>query len=279
MFSFEFFPPKTAEGEQKLFEVLDDLRRLEPDFVSVTWGAGGSTQQKTIAVTERIKRESGIEAMAHFTCAGADRDQIRRALDEIASAGIENVLLLRGDPPSGRSFEPAIDGFRYASELISYVRGLGHGFSIGAACYPEGHVEAASLDVDLTHLATKVSSGVDFLITQLFFDNRHYFRFVDRAREAGVTVPILPGIMPITNVDQIRRFTKLCGATIPPQLFEELTRRRDDPDRVHELGVIHATIQSLGLLQGGAPGVHFYTLNRSAATRDILTAMRMNARL
>ncbi|MBI2375165.1 MAG: methylenetetrahydrofolate reductase [NAD(P)H] [Deltaproteobacteria bacterium] len=279
LFSFEFFPPKTEDGARKLLEVLEDLRPLEPDFVSVTWGAGGSTQTRTIEITERIKRELGIEAMAHFTCVGAHREQIRATLDEIARAGIENVLLLRGDAPSGRPFEPASDGFAHASELIEFVRSLGHGFAIGGACYPEGHPEAPSLDADLTNLVTKVSKGVDFLITQLFFDNRFYFRFVDRARDVGVRVPIIPGLMPITNVEQIERFTKRCGATIPPQLVDELSKRRADPERVHEIGVIHATIQSLGLLQGGAPGIHFFTLNRSAATRDILTAMRMNARL
>ncbi|MFO0729003.1 MAG: methylenetetrahydrofolate reductase [NAD(P)H] [Myxococcota bacterium] len=278
-FSFEFLPPKTVEGEQKLWETLSELRGLQPAFVSVTYGAGGSTRVKTVEVTQRIKAELSIEAMAHLTCVGATAQEISTLLDNLATSNIHNVLLLRGDPPGGTGrFERTPGGFGYANELVEFAKARNQ-FCIGAACYPEGHLEASSKYEDLHHLKKKVDAGVDFLITQLFFDNRHYFDFVDRARSVGIQVPIIPGIMPITNVDQVRRFTERCGATLPPQLLVELEKRRDQPERVHELGVAHATIQCLGLLQGGAPGIHFYTLNKSTAAREILTAMRMSARL
>jgi methylenetetrahydrofolate reductase (NADPH) len=280
VFSFEFFPPKTPEGEQKLWEVLSELRALQPTFVSVTYGAGGSTRAKTVELTRRIKAELGLEAMAHLTCVGSTREQIGEVLEELDHGHIENVLALRGDPPKGMShFEATAGGFAHANELVSYVRSRPHRFCLGSACYPEGHIEAPSKYADLHNLKRKVDAGLDFLITQLFFDNRMYFDFVDRARSAGITIPIIPGLMPITDVAQIERFTKLCGATIPAPLMKELDLRREHPERVHELGVVHATIQALGLLQGGAPGVHFYTLNKSTATREIIAALRMNARL
>lgn len=279
-FSFEFFPPKSAEGEANLWAALQDLKELRPSFVSVTYGAGGSTRQKTVELTRRIKHELQIEAMAHLTCVGAGQAELRGVLEELKGSGIENVLALRGDPPKGQNkFEASEGGFRYASELTEFVKAGGWDFCLGGAAYPEGHVECASKYQDLHHLKRKVDAGAQFLITQLFFDNRHYFDFVDRCRSVGINVPIIPGIMPITNVDQIRRFTEMCGATIPPLLMEEMEKRRQQPERVHELGVAHATIQCLGLLQGGAPGVHFYTLNKSTATREILAALRMNARL
>jgi methylenetetrahydrofolate reductase (NADPH) len=279
VFSFEFFPPKTPQGEEKLWSVLMELRSLHPTYVSVTYGAGGSTRAKTVELTSRIKSELGIEAMAHLTCVGSTKEEITSVLGELKSGNIENVLALRGDPPKGETkFIAPKGGFGFASELARYVREHGE-FCIGGACYPEGHLEAASKYQDLHNLKHKIDAGAEFLITQLFFDNRHYFDFVDRARAAGIEVPIIPGIMPIQNLEQIERITKMCGATIPEQLMKELDRRRDQPERVHELGVVHATIQALGLIQGGAPGVHFYTLNHSTATREILTAMRMSARL
>lgn len=279
VFSFEFFPPKTPEGDAKLWEALQDLRSLQPTFVSVTWGAGGSTRARTVELTRRIKAELGIEAMAHLTCTGASSDQIGEVLDTLSEARVQNVLALRGDPPKGSDrFERPPGGFGFANELIEYVKKRDD-FCVGAACYPEGHVEASSKYEDLHNLKRKVDAGAEFLITQLFFDNRVYFDFVDRARAAGIHVPIIPGLMPITNVDQIRRFTQMCGATIPSPLLDALEKRRDQPERVHELGVAHATIQALGLIQGGAPGVHFYTLNKSTASREILTAMRTSARL
>lgn len=279
MFSFEFFPPKTDEGETKLWNVLNELRALKPTYVSVTYGAGGSTRAKTVELTRRIKQELGIEPLAHLTCVGATRDELRRVLDELQEAGVENVLALRGDPPKGMDRFQAVDGgFGYANELTHFIR-TNYDFCLGGACYPEGHTEAASPYEDLHFLKKKVEAGAQFLVTQLFFDNRLYFDFVDRARAAGITVPIVPGIMPIQNVDQIKRFTKMCGASLPPELLGALDQRASEPERVHEYGVVYATVQSLGLLQGGAPGIHFYTLNKSTATREILTVMRTSARI
>ena len=279
VFSFEFFPPKTEEGEKNLWAALEDLKDLRPTFVSVTYGAGGSTRSKTVDITRRIKSELGIEAMAHLTCVGATKEELASVLDELWAGGIRNVLTLRGDPPKGQDrFQAAEGGFTYANELTAFVRSRWD-FCLGGACYPESHVEAPSPYQDLANLRKKVDAGAQFLITQLFFDNRVYFDFVDRARAAGISVPIIPGIMPIQNVEQIKRFTKMCGATIPDRLATQLDRLADQPERVYELGVVHATIQSLGLIQGGAPGVHFYTLNKSTATRDILAAIRANARV
>ncbi len=279
IFSFEFFPPKTEAGLEKLWKTLADLKDLKPAYVSVTYGAGGSTRAKTVDITGRIKRETGIEAMAHLTCVGSTKDELRGVMKQLREAGVENVLALRGDPPKGeREFVATEGGFRYANELTEFAQEEFE-FCLGAACYPEGHPEAPSHYQDLHNLKTKVDAGAQFLVTQLFFDNRFYFDFVDRARAAGITVPIIPGIMPVANVAQVKRFTKMCGASIPPQLLVELEKRKDEPQRVHELGVAHATIQCLGLLQGGAPGIHFYTLNKSTATREILTAIRMSARV
>jgi methylenetetrahydrofolate reductase (NADPH) len=277
LFSFEFFPPRTDEGVRQLFETVEALRPLGPAYVSVTYGAGGSTRQRTLELVTRLKRETEVEAMAHVTCAGASRAEIAEVLDEIAAAGIHNVLALRGDPPRGQStFEPHPDGFRYASELVEFIRSHGERwrFCIGAAAYPEGHVETRDLARDLAHLVTKVRAGADFLVTQLFFHNAHYFRFVERARVAGVEVPIVPGIMPFTSVDQVERFTALCGARIPPALRAAMEVRRADPDAALQLGVAYATLQCAELLRRGAPGIHFYTLNRSPSTRAILAALR-----
>ena len=279
IFSFEFFPPKTAEGEKKLWRAISELQPLKPTYVSVTYGAGGSTRAKTVELTRRIKSELGIEPMAHLTCVGSTRDELRRVLDELREGGVKNVLALRGDPPKGAErFEAVEGGFRYAAELVDFIR-QNYDFCLGAACYPEGHTEASSLEDDLRHLKHKVDAGVSFLVTQLFFDNHFYYAFVDRARAIGIDVPIVPGIMPIQNVEQIKRFTKMCGATLPKPLMAALEQRTGEPARVHELGVAQATVQSLGLLHGGAPGIHFYTLNKSTATREILTVMRASARI
>ncbi len=276
LFSFEFFPPKTDAGMANLERTIGELSDLRPDYVSVTYGAGGSTRERTVELVTRIQNELGICAMAHFTCVGATRDEMAVVLDRLVGAGIENIIALRGDPPAGAErFEPTPDGFAHASELTAFLRGrFEDRVSIAGACYPEGHIECRDLDRDLAHAVAKVRAGCDFLITQLLFDNSHYFRFVERARAAGITVPIVPGIMPIGNVAQIERFTKLCGATIPPSLFAELDRSRNDPSAVAALGVAQATAQCVELLREGAPGIHFYTLNQSPATRVILTALR-----
>ncbi len=273
-FSFEFFPPRDEPGFAQLRESLASLRELQPTYVSVTYGAGGSTRQRTIELVAQLRRDYGIEAMAHLTCVGASRSELMSVLERLAEAGIENVLALRGDPPEGRRpFEPHPEGFRYASELAAFARKY-FNFCLGGACYPEGHIDAPSPQADLENLQKKVAAGCEFLITQLFFDNQKYFDFVARVRAAGIGVPIIPGIMPITNVSQIERFTKMCGATIPEPLLGELRRLQDDHHAVLSLGVAHATAQCLELLHRGAPGIHFYTLNRSPATRTILTAIR-----
>ncbi len=277
VFSFEFFPPKTEDGVRQLFQTVEALRPLGPAFVSVTYGAGGSTRARTLEIVSRLKRETEVEAVAHVTCVGASRDEISSVLDEVAAAGIENVLALRGDPPRGEAtFQPHPQGFRWASELVAFIRGQPRRwpFCIGAAAYPEGHVETRDLARDLENLKVKVDAGTDFLVTQLFFENGHYIRFLERAEAAGIRVPVVPGVMPMTNVEQIERFTAMCGASIPRPLRAAMEVRRSDPDGALQLGLAWATLQCADLLQRGAPGIHFYTLNRSPSTRAILAALR-----
>jgi methylenetetrahydrofolate reductase (NADPH) len=275
VFSFEFFPPKTDAGERNLYAALSELKTLEPSFVSVTYGAGGSTREKTIEIVKRIREEYGLEAMAHFTCVGATVPELRSTLDEMRGAGIDNVLALRGDPPAGQEVWTATEGgLEFSRELVELISG-DYPFAIGAACFPETHIHASSPEDDLAHLAEKVSAGVDFLITQLFLDNAMYFDFVERARKAGIAVPIIPGVMPITKVGQIERMAKMCGSTIPQELHRELHARGDDPEAVLDFGVAYATLQCAELLAAGAPGIHFYTLNRSPATRAILSALKL----
>jgi methylenetetrahydrofolate reductase (NADPH) len=276
-FSFEFFPPKTDEGERNLAAALDELSGMDPSFVSVTYGAGGSIEQrrKTIDIVSRIKADFGLEAMAHFTCVNATTAELRATLDTMRDAGIENVLALRGDPPAGETEWTATEGgLRYSRELIEMIRAEYPEFAIGAACFPEVHIHASSAEDDLRYLKEKVDAGARFLITQLFFDNAFYYDFVARAREIGIDVPIVPGIMPITNYGQIKRITALCGSVIPAHLVAELDLRVDDPRAVTDFGVAHAALQCADLLAKGAPGIHFYTLNRSPATRAILSALR-----
>ncbi|RKG92628.1 methylenetetrahydrofolate reductase [NAD(P)H] [Corallococcus terminator] len=274
-FSFEFFPPKTDAGVASLLRTVEELAPLNPGFVSVTYGAGGSTRDRTVDLVTHIKKHTGIEAMAHLTCVGHDRDELRDVLRRLDAARIENLLLLRGDPPQGQqTYEPVPGGFRYAEELVRFVREEDFNFCLGGACYPEGHVETASREDDLKHLKAKVDAGMDFVVTQLFFDNAFYFDFVERARRAGINVPIVPGIMPITNYEQVQRFTRMCGATVPMRLALQMERVKDQPDAVVQLGVAHATVQCMELLARGVPGIHFYTLNKSPATRMIVSALR-----
>ena len=246
--------------------------------MSVTYGAGGTPAQrgKTIDIVSRIKADHGLEAMAHFTCVGARVQELRAMLDRMRDAGIENVLALRGDPPAGvdaKEWVAADGGLRYSRELIELIR-ADYDFAVGAACFPEVHLAAESAEIDLRYTREKVEAGARFLITQLFFDNQLYYDFVARARDAGIDVPIIPGIMPITNVDQVKRFTEMCGASIPAGLLRELELRSDQPDAVADFGVAYATMQCADLLVNGAPGIHFYTLNRSPSTRAILSALR-----
>lgn len=275
--SFEFFPPKSEEAGRQLEQTIADLAGLEPTFVSVTWGAGGSTREKTIDIVTRIRRETGIEAAAHLTCVGATQEEIGAVLERLREAGVENIIALRGDPPKGQTtFTPTAGGFRYANELIGFIReSHGPGFSLGGAAYPEKHVECANPAVDLNNLKRKADAGLDFLVTQLFFDNRHYWEFVARARDAGIRIPIIPGIMPISSASQVERFTAACGATLPFKLAAELNKRRDDAEAVGQLGIAHAASQAMELLTGGAPGIHFYTLNRSSAAKSIFSALRV----
>lgn len=273
-FSFEFFPPKDQDGVDRLFETVAKLRRYEPAYVSVTYGAGGSTRRLTVDLVQRIKKEAGLETMAHLTCVGSTRDELAGVLDELERGGIHNVIALRGDPPRGQdAFVATQGGFSYAAELIAFIRAR-YDFCIAAACYPEKHPEAVSLPADLLRLKEKVDAGADVLITQLFFDPADYFGFVERTRSLGVSVPIVPGVMPITNLSQVKRFTALCGATIPSGLLARLEAVAHDPEAVQRVGVEHATEQCRALLEGGAPGIHFYTLNRSRATVDILDRLR-----
>lgn len=274
-FSFEFFPPKTPEGERNLRVALEELRPLRPAFVSVTYGAGGSTRAKTIEIVCNIKRDYGLEAMAHFTCVGATVRELESTLDDMLAAGIENVLALRGDPPAGQEqWVKTEGGLEYSSQLVQLIRER-YPFAIGAACFPETHIHATSPEDDLVHLAEKVGAGADFLITQLFFDNAFYFDFVARARAAGIKVPIIPGILPITHVGQLERMTKMCGASIPEGLHRELRLRAQQREAVIDFGVAYATLQCAQLLAAGAPGIHFYTLNRSPATRAIVSALKL----
>src|ERR687895_991105 len=278
-FSFEFFPPRTDEGERNLGRALAELARLEPTFVSVTYGAGGSPIQKrkTIDIVSSIKAQHGLEAMAHFTCVGATVAELRETLGLMRDAGVENVLALRGDPPAGQTEWTATEGgLEYSRELIELIRSE-YDFAIGAACFPEVHIHAESAENDLRYCKEKVDAGARFLITQLFFDNAVYREFVARARETGIDVPIIPGIMPVTNFEQIKRITSMCGSAIPGHLLRELGLRADDPGAVTDFGVAYATLQCADLLEHGAPGIHFYTLNKSPATRAILSALRCMA--
>ena len=268
--SFEFYPPKDDIGFWDLYRTIESLKPLEPTYVSVTYGAGGGTRSKTLDLVARIKSDIGIESMAHLTCVAATRAEIGRIVDDLKQRGIENILPLRGDPPEGQTtFVPTEGGFSYASELTAFIRERHADLCLGGACYPEGHPEAPSLKEDLENLKRKVDVSVDFLITQLFFNNDDFFAFRDRATRSGITLPILAGIMPIRSVRQVKRFTKMCGATIPQELLRKIEAVEDDAEAVRHIGMYHTTQQCLNLLEQGVAGIHFYTLNRSTATRAI----------
>ena len=274
VFSLEFFPPKTQEEMTQLYLTLRDLRNLHPGYISVTYGAGGGTRDKTIEIVTRAKREVGLESMAHLTCVGNSKPQIKKILDELVLSGIENVAALRGDPPRGAErFIPNPDGFQYASELTAFIRGS-YPLCIAVAGYPEGHIESPDKETDWRHLEEKVRAGADLIITQLFFANQFFFNFEKRMREKGVLVPIIPGIMPITNYQQILRFTKICGASIPEQVVRDLEPIQEDHEAVQRYGIEYATRQCRELLEHGVPGIHLYTLNRSRATREIVSRLR-----
>ncbi len=270
--SFEFFPPKTPEGEAALVRTIDALRPLGPGFVSVT-RTGGKPREAPVELVTRI-RALGIEGAAHVTCIEASRDEIAAHCDLMVRRGIENVVAIRGDVPQEPTFRPPANGFRYAVDMIRFIRARGYDFCLAGGGHPEGHPECRDLELGMEHLKAKVDAGLDVVITQLFYDNRDYFAFVERAHRAGIRVPLVPGIMPITNWPQIERITALSGNTVPSVLRERLERVRDDEQAAMAVGVEWATRQCADLLRGGAPGIHFYTLNRSPATRAIFENLR-----
>lgn len=271
VFSFEFFPPKTAEGEEKLFAAISDLKSLGPDFVSVTYGALGTSQEKSLAIIKRIHDEIKLEVMAHYTCVGGTKEGVNDFLKQLTEIGIENILALRGDPPAGQKIAEALDAspFHYAADLAEFIKASEYDFSLGVAGYPEGHPECSSMELDLANLKRKVDVGADFIVTQLFFDNHDYYMFCERAHVRGIRVPIIPGIMPLENFKQIEKLTAMCGTTIPQELRMRFTDPTlSDEDKV-KFGIDFTTKQCEDLLAKGAKGLHFYTLNKSSATREI----------
>ena len=273
-FSFEFFPPKSDLAMDELFQTVTDLAPLAPGFVSVTYGAGGGNRDLTVEVITRIRRILGVEVMAHLTCVGHTRAELVGLLERLRDEGLENLLALRGDKRPDDPSSTLEEGLSHASDLVGLIRDRGFCFCVGGAAYPEGHLECASREVDLRNLKREVDAGAEFLITQLFFDNAFYFDFVERARRVGIGVPIVPGIMPITNLAQLDRFTRFCGATVPMRLRLELERRQNDPSAILQLGVAHATVQCMELLNRGVRHIHFFTLNKSPATRLIVSALK-----
>ena len=268
--SFEFFPPREADGVPGVVDVANRLQRFSPDFVSVTYGAGGGTRAFTEEITMNLKRRGDMEVMAHLTCVAQSREEVHGVLQRLQTAGIDNVIALRGDrPPGSDDQSPGEDEFAHATDLIQHI-GANFDFGIAGACYPEGHTESISLEKDISYARLKQDLGADFLITQLFYDNSHFYELLDRASDAGITIPIIPGVLPILSTPQIRRFTSLCGATIPSQLDARLERFSEDNRAVREIGIEHATRQAEDLWANGVPGIHFYVLNRTYSVSHIL---------
>ena len=275
--SFEFFPTKTPEGERTLLEkTIPALSPLKPDFCSVTYGAGGSTRQKTLTIVDRIQRDHGLTAMAHMTCVNATREETADVLNQARSLGIKNILALRGDPPGGLSeFVKTEGGFEFSYELVRFIKDEGR-FSIGVAGFPEGHIaNADGKHADWRHLKHKVDQGADFVITQLFFNNKDYFEFRDYLTALGVRVPLVPGIMPVLNAGQIKRIVSLCAADLPASMVSELDKRGDNDEAVLQYGIDYATRQCEELLREGAPGLHFYTLNKARSTTEIMANLTL----
>ena len=268
--SFEFFPPREADGVPGVVDVANRLQRFSPDFVSVTYGAGGGTRAFTEEITMNLKRRGDMEVMAHLTCVAQSREEVHGVLERLQTAGVDNVIALRGDrPPGSDDQSPGEYEFAHATELIQHI-GANFDFGIAGACYPEGHTESISLEKDISYARLKQDLGADFLITQLFYDNSHFYDLLDRASGAGITIPIIPGVLPILSTPQIRRFTSLCGATIPSQLDARLERFSEDNRAVREIGIEHATRQAEDLWANGVPGIHFYVLNRTYSVSHIL---------
>ena len=269
--SYELFPPKTEKGEAALFQHVERLCEFSPDFITCTYGAGGSTREKTLRIIADVKKRFGVPVASHLTLVGSSADQLRSYLDTAREAGVDYIVALRGDPPQGESeFTPTDGGFRYANELVDFIRSeFGNEFSIAVAGYPEKHVEAVSLDTDLENLKRKVDAGADIVITQLFYDNHDYFTFCDRCSDLGIDIPIVPGILPVTNFAQVQRITNLCGSKLPDD-FAQAMMQNDDPDHQYQVGVEFATRQVNELIENGVPGIHFYVLNKSRATMEVL---------
>jgi methylenetetrahydrofolate reductase (NADPH) len=277
-FSFEFFPPKDAEGEQVLWRAIRELEPLRPTFVSVTYGAGGGTRDRTIAITRRIAQETTMLPMAHLTCVGSTTEELATVLADLRDAGVRNVLALRGDPPGGphTPWVSTPGGVDYASDLVGLIRAH-NGFSIGVAAFPEGHVDAESLERDVAVMAAKQRAGAEFAITDMVLRASDYFGLVERSRAAGVDIPIVPGIMPILNLNSMRRMVEMSGREMPAETLARLLPLAEDPEAVRAEGIRISIELCDELLAGGAPGLHFYTLNRSRATREIFAALRVNA--
>jgi methylenetetrahydrofolate reductase (NADPH) len=274
IFSFELFPPKRDGNLEALFDTVQVLKRMNPGYISITYGAGGSTRDMTYDIALRLK-SLGIVPLVHFTCVGHSRAEIRELLGRLKTAGIENLLALRGDPPKGQStFVPAPDGFGHANELVSYIRAEGFDFCLGVAGYPEGHPEAPNSGEDLKNLKKKIDAGGQFIVTQLFFDNRDYFSFVEKLRAMGISVPVQPGIWLLTDYAQIERFQSLSGAKIPPSLAEKVERVKEDKEAVAAIGIDYATQQCAELLRQGAPGIHFYVMNKSHSVGLVLENLK-----
>lgn len=272
-YSFEFFPPNDEISAVDFGINVGQLLKLDPTFVSVTYGAGGSNQERTFGLVDYLQNKIGLNTMAHYTCVGAGRDKIARDMDYLQKINIENLMLLRGDPPKGsEKFTPPENGFSHASELISFVKSR-FSFSLGAAAYPEKHPESPSQNEDIAHLKLKCKAGADFLVTQLFFDNAAYFSFADRARQAGIQCRIIPGIIPVTNYKQIRRYVEMTAATFPADLLEKLEKHQANQEKVYQIGIDHAIHQCVELLKAGAPGLHFYTLNKSRAAVEVFESL------
>jgi methylenetetrahydrofolate reductase (NADPH) len=266
--SVEFFPPKTDKGEETLFNELETIKRLNPAFCSVTYGAGGSTREKTVGLVDRIHRECNLEVMCHLTVLSQSKDEARFILQTLKHKGIENLLALGGDPPQGTDWEPPPDRFHYAVELVREAMAMG-GLSVAVAGFPEVHPRAKSRAADLNYLKDKVDAGAVAIITQLFFDNEDYYRYVEDARKAGITVPIVPGVLPILSAPQVRRFAALCCAKIPAQLERELAKVESDDAAAVKMGIEYASRQCEGLVKFGVPGLHFYSLNKSHSLQAI----------
>lgn len=278
--SFEIFPPKTEKGYDNLKFELSILADLHPDFITVTYGAMGTTRERTLDIASLIKNQFEVESACHLTCVGSTKKDLDSILESIYSAGVRNIVALRGDPPEGeKNFVAPEDGYSYANELVEHIRNFetrtgkeGH-FGLAVAGYPEKHVEATELDTDIANLKSKVDAGADIIMTQLFFNNDHYFDFVKRVRDIGITVPVIPGIMPILSAKQITRITSMCGTTIPEQLREQLDAAIDDDSKARDIGIEQCIKQSKELLLKGVPGIHFYVLNKSSHMIRIMEAL------